>query len=196
MKSPFRCCFPCSDVDVVEPFVPPPDLESEPDPESPSPAPDLESESDPEPLSPAPDLESESDPESPSPAPDLESESDPEPLSPAPDLESESDPESPSPAPDLESESDPESPSPAPDLDQSLIPNHRHLLQITPASSRLMSFKSLYNVGEMLGSGGFGRVFEGTRKFDGKKVAIKQMLKIDNDRYLHIEASGVNVIDK
>ncbi|XP_048047494.1 serine/threonine-protein kinase pim-2-like isoform X3 [Megalobrama amblycephala] len=142
MKSPFRCCCPCSDVDVVEPFVPPPDLEPEPDPEPPSPAPDLEPEPDPEPPSPAPDLEPESDPEPPSPAPDLEPESDPEPPSPAPD--------------------------------------HSGVKPINE------SFESLYNVGAMLGSGGFGRVYEGTRKFDGKKVAIKQMLKIDNDRYLHI----------
>ncbi|XP_048032436.1 serine/threonine-protein kinase pim-2-like isoform X2 [Megalobrama amblycephala] len=112
MKSPFRCCCPCSDVDVVKPFVPSPDLEPEPDPEPPSPAPDLEPESDPEPPSPAPD--------------------------------------------------------------------HSGVKTINE------SFESLYNVGEMLGSGGFGRVYEGTRKFDGKKVAIKEMLKIDNDRYLHI----------
>ncbi|XP_048027513.1 histone-lysine N-methyltransferase 2D-like isoform X2 [Megalobrama amblycephala] len=231
MKSPFRCCCPCSDVDVVEPFVPPPDLEPESDPEPPSPAPDLEPESDPEPPSPAPDhsgvkpinekpterrkrkrirsflnrlwkamkspfrcccpcsdvdvvepfvpppdLEPEPDPEPQSPAPDLEPEPDPEPQSPAPDLEPESDPEPDpepqSPAPDLEPESDPEPPSPAPD--------HSGVKPINE------SFESLYNVGAMLGSGGFGRVYEGTRKFDGKKVAIKQMLKIDNDRYLHI----------
>ncbi|XP_048020883.1 serine/threonine-protein kinase pim-2-like isoform X2 [Megalobrama amblycephala] len=97
MKSPFRCCCPCSHVNVVEPDVPPPDLEPEPDPEPPSPAPD-----------------------------------------------------------------------------------HSRVKPINE------SFESLYNVGEMLGSGGFGRVYKGTRKFDGKKVAIKQMLKIDNDRYLHI----------
>ncbi|XP_077067386.1 uncharacterized protein LOC143721096 isoform X2 [Siphateles boraxobius] len=48
------------------------------------------------------------------------------------------------------------------------------------------SFETLYNVGEMIGSGGFGRVFEGTRKFDGKKVAIKRMRKTYNDLYLAI----------
>ncbi|XP_077102477.1 serine/threonine-protein kinase pim-2-like [Siphateles boraxobius] len=48
------------------------------------------------------------------------------------------------------------------------------------------SFESLYNAGEMIGSGGFGRVFEGTRKFDGKKVAIKRMRKTCNDLYLEI----------
>ncbi|XP_051730065.1 serine/threonine-protein kinase pim-2-like isoform X1 [Ctenopharyngodon idella] len=97
MKHPFRCCCPCSAVDVVEPFVPPPVLEPEPDPEPPSPAPDH----------------------------------------------------------------------------FSFKPNNE-------------SFESLYNVGAMIGSGGFGRVYEGTRKFDGKKVAIKRMLKIDNARYLDI----------
>ncbi|XP_056107226.1 serine/threonine-protein kinase pim-2-like [Rhinichthys klamathensis goyatoka] len=48
------------------------------------------------------------------------------------------------------------------------------------------SFESLYNMGKMIGSGGFGRVYNATRKFDGKKVAIKRMRKIDNDRYLNI----------
>ncbi|XP_067268735.1 uncharacterized protein [Pseudorasbora parva] len=48
------------------------------------------------------------------------------------------------------------------------------------------SFESLYNVGEMLGSGGFGSVYKGTRKSDGKKVAIKQLSKIENNRYLYI----------
>ncbi|XP_067286012.1 serine/threonine-protein kinase pim-2-like isoform X1 [Pseudorasbora parva] len=48
------------------------------------------------------------------------------------------------------------------------------------------SFESLYNVGEMLGSGGFGSVYKGTRKFDGKKVAIKQLSKTENNRYLYI----------
>ncbi|XDV17568.1 hypothetical protein PO909_023406, partial [Leuciscus waleckii] len=48
------------------------------------------------------------------------------------------------------------------------------------------SFESLYNVEKLIGSGGFGRVFLGTRKFDGKKVAIKRTRKSDNDRYLYI----------
>ncbi|CAM4534933.1 unnamed protein product [Leuciscus chuanchicus] len=48
------------------------------------------------------------------------------------------------------------------------------------------SFESLYNVEKLIGSGVFGRVFLGTRKFDGKKVAIKRIRKIDNDRYLYI----------
>ncbi|CAM4732982.1 unnamed protein product [Leuciscus chuanchicus] len=48
------------------------------------------------------------------------------------------------------------------------------------------SFESLYNVEQLIGSGGYGRVFLGTRKFDGKKVAIKRTRKSDNDRYLYI----------
>ncbi|KAK7152491.1 hypothetical protein R3I93_010646 [Phoxinus phoxinus] len=47
-------------------------------------------------------------------------------------------------------------------------------------------FESFYNVEKIIGSGAFGRVFLGTCKFDGKKVAIKQIRKIDNDRYLYI----------
>ncbi|CAM4651811.1 unnamed protein product [Leuciscus chuanchicus] len=67
---------------------------------------------------------------------------------------------------------DPEPSSPAPDH-SGVKPNHE-------------SFESLYNVGKMIGSGGFGKVYLGTRRFDGKKVAIKRMRKIHNDRYLNI----------
>ncbi|XP_051738270.1 aurora kinase A-like isoform X12 [Ctenopharyngodon idella] len=94
MKSPFSCCCHSSAVDVVEPFVPPPDLEPSADPE----------------------------------------------------------------------------PSP----DHSRVKTNNE------------SFESLFNVGEMIGSGGFGRVYEGTRKFDGKKVAIKRIRKTANNRYLDI----------
>ncbi|XP_048048877.1 uncharacterized protein LOC125269879 [Megalobrama amblycephala] len=96
MKSPFGCCFHSSAVDVVEPFVLPADLESEPDPE----------------------------------------------------------------------------PSPAPD--RSAVKTNNE------------SFESLYNAGEMIGSGGFGRVFEETHRFDTKKVAFKRIRKTDNNRYLDI----------
>ncbi|ROL48595.1 Interleukin-6 receptor subunit beta [Anabarilius grahami] len=167
MKSPFRCCCPCSDVDVMEPFVPPPDLEPEPDPEPPSPAPDHSGF---KPINEKP-IEHRKRKRIGSflnrlwkamkspfrcccPCSDVDVM---EPFVPPPDLEPEPDPEPPSPAPD-----------------------HSGVKPINE------SFESLYNVGEMLGSGGFGRVYEGTRKFDDKKVAIKQMLKIDNDCYLHI----------
>ncbi|XP_048031385.1 uncharacterized protein LOC125258473 isoform X3 [Megalobrama amblycephala] len=94
MKSPFSCCCHSSAGDVVEPFVPPADLESSPDPE------------------------------------------------------------------------------PSPDHSR--------------VKTKKESFESLFNVGEMIGSGGFGRVYEGRRKFDGKKVAIKRIRKTDNNRYLDI----------
>ncbi|XP_048045238.1 serine/threonine-protein kinase pim-3-like isoform X1 [Megalobrama amblycephala] len=165
MKSPFRCCCPCSDVNVVEPFVPPPDLEPEPDPEPPSPAPD---QSGVKPINEKPierrkrkrirSFLNRKAMKSPfrccCPCSHMNVV---EPFVPPPDLEPEPDPEPPSPAP---------------------VPS-----SVKPINE---SFEALYNLGEMLGSGGFGRVYEGTRKFDGKKVAIKQMLKIDNDRYLRI----------
>ncbi|XP_077104698.1 uncharacterized protein LOC143757774 [Siphateles boraxobius] len=97
MKCVFCCCCHCSAVNVVEPFVPPADLEPEPDPDPSSPAPDH-----------------------------------------------------------------------------------------SGVKTNNESFESLYNVIKMIGSGGFGRVYQGTRKFDGKKVAIKRIRKIDNNRYLNI----------
>ncbi|XP_077056098.1 serine/threonine-protein kinase pim-2-like [Siphateles boraxobius] len=75
------------------------------------------------------------------------------------------------PSPDLEPEPNPE-PSAAPDHSGVKTNNE--------------SFESLHNVGEMIGSGGFGSVYEGTRTFDGKKVAIKRMRKVDTDLYLDI----------
>ncbi|XP_077080088.1 serine/threonine-protein kinase pim-3-like, partial [Siphateles boraxobius] len=69
---------------------------------------------------------------------------------------------------------------PPPDLDPEPDPDHS---AVKPNNE---SFASFFNVGKMTGSGGFGRVYEGTRKFDGKKVAIKQISKIDNNRYLDI----------
>ncbi|XDV26669.1 hypothetical protein PO909_030316 [Leuciscus waleckii] len=63
----------------------------------------------------------------------------------------------------------------------------RRAVEASPVNeSSTESFESLYNVGKLIGSGVFGRVFLGTRKFDGKKVAIKRIRKIDNDRYLYI----------
>ncbi|CAM4735974.1 unnamed protein product [Leuciscus chuanchicus] len=63
----------------------------------------------------------------------------------------------------------------------------RRAVEASPVNeSSTESFESLYNVEKLIGSGVFGRVFLGTRKFDGKKVAIKRIRKIDNDRYLYI----------
>lgn len=39
------------------------------------------------------------------------------------------------------------------------------------------SLESLYNVGKMIGSGMFGCVYEGTRKFDGKRVHLTELYK-------------------
>ncbi|XP_056102438.1 uncharacterized protein LOC130081754 [Rhinichthys klamathensis goyatoka] len=69
---------------------------------------------------------------------------------------------------------------PPPDLDPEPDPDHS---AVKPNNG---SFASLFKVGKMIGSGGFGRVYEGKRKFDGKKVAIKQISKTDNNRYLDI----------
>ncbi|XP_077083460.1 serine/threonine-protein kinase pim-2-like [Siphateles boraxobius] len=84
---------------------------------------------------------------------------------------SQSDPGTSSPDPDSSSP-DPDTSSPAPDL-SGLEPNNE-------------SFESLYKAGEMIGCGAFGSVYSGTRKFDGKKVAIKQMRKFDYFLYLDI----------
>ncbi|XP_056118306.1 uncharacterized protein LOC130095574 [Rhinichthys klamathensis goyatoka] len=108
MKGSFCCCCHSCAVDVVEPFVPPADLEPEPDPSS---------------------------------------------------------------SPDPDPDPDPSS-SPAPDL-SGVEPNNE-------------SFESLYKAGEMIGCGAFGSVYRGTRKFDGKRVAIKRMRKFDNFLYLDI----------
>ncbi|KAG1930941.1 serine/threonine-protein kinase pim-2-like [Pimephales promelas] len=69
---------------------------------------------------------------------------------------------------------------PPPDLDPEPDPDH------SAVKHNNESFASLFKVGKMIGCGGFGRVYEGIRRFDGKKVAIKQISKIDNNRYLAI----------
>jgi len=94
---------------------------------------------------------------------------------------------------DLEPEPDPE-PSPAPDHSAVKTNNGKSTVIISPTaliflkrnkgSIKLIffclfseSFESLYNVGEMIGSGGFGRVYEGTRRFDSKKVNLTELYK-------------------
>ncbi|CAM4531075.1 unnamed protein product [Leuciscus chuanchicus] len=129
---------------------------------------DLEPEPDPDPSSPDPDPSS-PDPDPSSPDPDTSS-PDPDPSSPDPDTSS-PDPDPSSPDPDTSSP-DPDPSSPAPDLSD-IEPNNE-------------SFESLYKAEEMIGRGAFGSVYRGTRKFDGKKVAIKRMRKFDNFLYLDI----------
>ncbi|XP_026787903.3 serine/threonine-protein kinase pim-1-like [Pangasianodon hypophthalmus] len=43
---------------------------------------------------------------------------------------------------------------------------------------------SRYILGSLLGKGGFGSVYAGVRKSDGKKVALKFMLKYEDDPYI------------
>ncbi|KAF4084342.1 hypothetical protein AMELA_G00127710 [Ameiurus melas] len=47
-------------------------------------------------------------------------------------------------------------------------------------------FLDLYTMGDMLGSGGFGTVYEGTCKKDGQQVAIKYIAKNASDWYIAI----------
>ncbi|XP_060760016.1 uncharacterized protein LOC132870393 isoform X2 [Neoarius graeffei] len=46
--------------------------------------------------------------------------------------------------------------------------------------------ESRYIQGELLGQGGFGYVFAGVRKEDGKQVAIKYVSKASDDKYINI----------
>ncbi|KAL1005678.1 hypothetical protein UPYG_G00062190 [Umbra pygmaea] len=52
-------------------------------------------------------------------------------------------------------------------------------------------FKSLYNVGKKLKKGGCGTVHKGTRKRDGKKVAVKFINKKDREEYLTFPGTSV-----
>ncbi|XP_062864982.1 serine/threonine-protein kinase pim-3-like [Trichomycterus rosablanca] len=48
------------------------------------------------------------------------------------------------------------------------------------------SFESRYTVGELLGKGGCGSVYEGVRKVDGNQVAIKYVVKDEHRRFTRI----------
>ncbi|XP_062864478.1 serine/threonine-protein kinase pim-1-like [Trichomycterus rosablanca] len=48
------------------------------------------------------------------------------------------------------------------------------------------SFESRYTVGELLGKGGCGSVYEGVRKVDGNQVAIKYVVKDEHLRFTRI----------
>ncbi|XP_062395687.1 serine/threonine-protein kinase pim-1-like [Sardina pilchardus] len=59
------------------------------------------------------------------------------------------------------------------------------LLQVT--------FESRYTVGELLGKGGFGRVYAGIRKSDGLPVAIKLVARTRASEYITMPDSGVSL---
>uniref|UniRef100_A0A6Q2Z6W5 non-specific serine/threonine protein kinase n=1 Tax=Esox lucius TaxID=8010 RepID=A0A6Q2Z6W5_ESOLU len=60
------------------------------------------------------------------------------------------------------------------------------------------SFSSLYDVGKMLGQGGFGSVYEGTRKQDGKQEAgsrnVTQTAPGDGPAFGHVPAPGIALV--
>ncbi|XP_017331913.1 uncharacterized protein LOC108270092 isoform X2 [Ictalurus punctatus] len=55
-------------------------------------------------------------------------------------------------------------------------------------------FLALYTVGDMLGSGGFGTVYEGTCKKDGQQVAIKYIAKDASDFYIPIPGESCKLL--
>ncbi|KAJ8009513.1 hypothetical protein DPEC_G00089660 [Dallia pectoralis] len=54
-------------------------------------------------------------------------------------------------------------------------------------------FSALYEVGKLLGQGSFGSVHAGTRKADGKKVALKFISKADDDEYLTFPGTSLRL---
>ncbi|XP_029518538.2 serine/threonine-protein kinase pim-3-like [Oncorhynchus nerka] len=62
----------------------------------------------------------------------------------------------------------------------------KHKTKVRRNPPRRASFTSLYNVGKLLGQGGCGSVYEGTRKEDGREVAIKYIPKGVSEYYLTI----------
>ncbi|KAK2896441.1 hypothetical protein Q8A67_010929 [Cirrhinus molitorella] len=77
------------------------------------------------------------------------------------------------PAPELDDpEPDNQEPSPAPES-----------LDFVPTNE---SIHSRYRVKNIIGQGGYGKVYEGIRISDGKKVAIKRIRKTPKDQYLQI----------
>ncbi|XP_077091523.1 uncharacterized protein LOC143742492 [Siphateles boraxobius] len=195
VKGYFCCCCHSCAVDVVEPFVPPADLEPEPDPDTSSPGPDTSSPG-PDTSSPGPDTSSPGPdtsspgPDTSSPGPDTSSPG-PDTSSPGPDTSSPG-PDTSSPGPDTSSPDpdtsspDPDTSSPDPDTSSPGPDTSSPAPDLSGVEPNNDSFESLYKVGDILGCGAFGSVYRGTRKFDGKKVAIKRMRKFDNFLYLYI----------
>ncbi|KAJ7997184.1 hypothetical protein DPEC_G00226320 [Dallia pectoralis] len=55
------------------------------------------------------------------------------------------------------------------------------------------SFSAQYYVGRVLGTGGFGSVHDGTRKRDGKNVALKFIRKGDHEKYLTFPGTSLKL---
>ncbi|XP_053488730.1 serine/threonine-protein kinase pim-1-like [Ictalurus furcatus] len=55
-------------------------------------------------------------------------------------------------------------------------------------------FLALYTMGDILGSGGFGTVYEGTCKKDGQQVAIKYIAKDASDFYIPIPGESCKLL--
>ncbi|XP_062863401.1 serine/threonine-protein kinase pim-1-like isoform X2 [Trichomycterus rosablanca] len=60
-----------------------------------------------------------------------------------------------------------------------------HLVQRSSSPSK-ECFERQYNVGKLLGKGGFGCVYAGVRRTDGKQVAIKYVMKNTCDTFITI----------
>ncbi|XP_055040429.2 uncharacterized protein [Misgurnus anguillicaudatus] len=74
-------------------------------------------------------------------------------------------------------------PSPVPAPSQKDKTPDTYLCNPKPAKGK---FTSQYKLGEKLGEGSFGTVFEGIRKSDGKKVAIKIVSKIPVNKMIEV----------
>ncbi|XP_073766332.1 serine/threonine-protein kinase pim-2-like isoform X4 [Danio rerio] len=56
----------------------------------------------------------------------------------------------------------------------------------TPENDTTVFMKSLYRLGDILGTGSFGVTYKAIRKSDGKEVAIKRIRKRNGDRYISV----------
>ncbi|XP_076875133.1 uncharacterized protein LOC143525291 isoform X1 [Brachyhypopomus gauderio] len=85
----------------------------------------------------------------------------------------------------------PRSPSPPTAVPtKHLLPRRRRapsLIRARPSlSNSSVSFTSRYTAGRLLGTGGFGSVYAGVRKADGKQIAIKFVPKYHAERFITV----------